>query len=109
MQPIWSLLQSRQNDAEWDPNLRGYLKSCMAGRQWPQTRLKAENLSTLSACAFCLHDKIEMIRVSAAAGKEGHDWFVDLAKLAQITADTTQGISQRKKAMIVKSAEAKLL
>ena len=83
MQPIWSLLTSRQNNDEWNPNLRGYLKSCQAGRQWPQARLKAANLSSHSACALCLHDKIEMIRISAAAGKEGHDWFVDLAKQAK--------------------------
>ena len=109
MQPIWSLLHSRQNDSEWNPNLRGYLKSCIAGRQWPQARLKAANLSSHSACAFCLHDKIEMIRVSAAAGKEGHDWFIDLAKQARTTADATQGMSQKKKTMLVRNAEARMI
>ena len=109
METVWSLLQSRQNDAEWNPNLRGYLKSCTAGRQWPQARLEVANLSTHSACASCLHDKIEMMMVSSAVGKEGHDWFVHPAKLAQIIADHTQGILQRKKAMIVKNAEAKML
>ena len=91
MQPIWSLLTSRQNNDEWNPNLRGYLKSCQAGRQWPQARLKAANLSSHSACALCLHDQIGMIRISAAAGKEGHDWFVDIAKQAKEDAETQQG------------------
>jgi len=88
MQPIWSLLSSRQNDDEWNPNLTGYLKSCQAGRQWAHARPKTANLSSHSAYAFCLHDKIEMIRISAAAGKEGHDWFVDLAKQAMEEAQT---------------------
>ena len=63
-----------------NPNPRGCLKSCAVGRQWPQTRLKVANLSSHGARTFCLHDKIEMIRISAAAGKEGHDWFIDLAE-----------------------------
>ena len=109
MQPIWSLLKSKQNDEEWNPTLRGYLKSCNAGRQWPQARLKTANLSTHKACAFCLHDKIEMIRISAAAGKEGHDWFVDLAKQARNGAEAMQGLSRRRKTMLINKAEAKVI
>ena len=109
MQPIRSLLRSKQHDAGWNPNLRGYLKSCVAGRQWPQTRLGAANLSSHGACTFCLHDKIEMIKISAAAGKEGHDWFVDLAKQARATAESTAGVSMRKRAMIIKEAEAEMI
>ena len=90
MQPIWSLLTSRQNNDECMPNLRVYLKSCLAGRQWPRARLETASLSSHSACAFCLHDKIEMIRISAAAGKEGHDWFVDLATKAKEEAEAPQ-------------------
>ena len=53
MQPIWDLLRSTQNDNECNSNLRSYLKSANAARPWPQTRLKAANLSIHSACAFC--------------------------------------------------------
>ena len=69
MQPIWSLLRSKQHDVEWNPNLMGYIKSCVAGRQWSQTNLKAANLSSHGACTVCLRDKIEMIRISVAACK----------------------------------------
>ena len=109
MQPIWSLLTSRQNDDEWNPNLRGYLKSSQAGRQWPQARLKTANLSSHSACAFCLHDKIEMIRISAAAGKEGHNLFVDLAKQAKEEVEALQGISQRRETQLISRAEASMI
>ena len=109
MQPIYELLRSTRNDKEWNPNLRGYLKSANAGRQWPQTRLMSANLSSHSACAFCLYDKIEMIRISAAAGKEGHDWFIDLALQARTAADATPGISQKKKTMRINKAESAML
>ena len=109
MQPIWSLLTSRQNDNDWNLNLMAYLKSCQAGRQRPQARLKTANMSSHSAFAFCLHDKIEMIRINAAAGKERHDWFVDLAKQAKDEAQTLQGASQRRKNQLVSRAEAKMI
>lgn len=50
-----------------------------------------------------------MIRISAAAGKEGRDWFIDLAEQARAVANSTIGISMRKKSMIVKEVEAKML
>lgn len=50
-----------------------------------------------------------MIRINAAAGKEGYDWFIDLAKHAKITADPAQGISLKKKAMVVNNVETKMI
>ena len=57
MQPLWILLRSRQNDTEWNPRLRGYLKSVVTNRQWPQVRLKAAGKATHDRCIFCLQDK----------------------------------------------------
>ena len=42
MEPIWQLLNSRQNDDEWNPMLRGSLRSALANRQYPQSRVKAQ-------------------------------------------------------------------
>ena len=50
-----------------------------------------------------------MIRISAAAGKEGHDWFIDLASKAREEAEAQQGISQRRKAQLVSRAEARMI
>ena len=50
-----------------------------------------------------------MIRISAAAGKEGHDWFVDLAKKAKEEAEAQQGISQRRKTQLISRAEARMM
>ena len=33
MEPVWELLRSRQNDEEWNPLLRGSLRSAFANRQ----------------------------------------------------------------------------
>ena len=33
--PIFKLLASKQNDAEWNPKLRAMLKSVIANRQFP--------------------------------------------------------------------------
>jgi hypothetical protein len=59
MEPIWRLLRSRQNDDEWNPVLRGSLRSAMANRQYPQCRVKAAGWSTHDRCLFCLNDEIE--------------------------------------------------
>ena len=34
MEPIWQSLRSAMNDANWNPELKGSLKSAFAGRQW---------------------------------------------------------------------------
>ena len=50
-----------------------------------------------------------MIRITAAAGKEGHDWFIDRALQARTTADATPGMTQKKKTMLVNKAETAML
>ena len=59
MEPIWKLLRSRQNDDQWNPMLRGCLRSAMANRQFPQCRVKAAGWSSHDRCMFCLNDAIE--------------------------------------------------
>ena len=59
MQPIWSLLKSRQNDPEWNPALRGALASTQAGRQWPQTRVFVAGWSGHKKCLACLQAIVE--------------------------------------------------
>ena len=41
MEPITKLLRSKENNEEWNPALRGSLKSAIAGRQYPQARVFA--------------------------------------------------------------------
>ena len=59
MEPIWKLLRSRQNDEEWNPLLRGSLRSALANRQYPQCRVKAAGWSSHDKCLFCLNSAIE--------------------------------------------------
>ena len=56
MQPMYPLLNSRQNSSQWNPVLRGCLKSATAGRQYPQVRVKAAGWAEHDRCLFCLHD-----------------------------------------------------
>ena len=55
MAPVWKLLKSKQNDDEWKPACRGALRSAIAGRQYPQTRVFAAGWSEHNRCIFCLH------------------------------------------------------
>ena len=41
MEPITKLLKSRANSEDWNPALRGALRSAIAGRQYPQARVFA--------------------------------------------------------------------
>lgn len=59
MEPIWQLLNSRQNDDEWNPMLRGSFRSALANRQYPQCRVKAAGWSMHDRCFFCLNSLIE--------------------------------------------------
>eukprot|EP00973_Karenia_brevis_P016117 2203581-Karenia_brevis.AAC.1 len=56
MSPVWSLLNSTQNDEEWNAPLRGALRSVLAGRQWPQQRCFAAGWTSHNRCLFCLRD-----------------------------------------------------
>ena len=59
MGPVWKLLKSKQNDEEWNPACRGALKSSLAARQYPQTRVFAAGWSEHNRCILCLYDIIQ--------------------------------------------------
>ena len=59
MQPIWTLLKSRENTDEWNPTLRGGLASTLAGRQFPQVRCFAAGWTTHNKCLACLQTIVE--------------------------------------------------
>lgn len=56
MEPLWKLLRPKANDKEWNPALRGSLRSAMAGRQYPPPRAMAAGWADHNKCLFCLHD-----------------------------------------------------
>lgn len=53
MRPIWKLLNSRERSLSWNPELRGALRSAIAGRQWPQVRCFRVGNTTHSKCLAC--------------------------------------------------------
>ena len=55
MGPITKLLKSKANNEEWNPALKGSLRSAIAGRQYPQARVFAAGWADHSKCLFCLH------------------------------------------------------
>ena len=55
MEPITKLLKSKANNEDWNPALRGSLRSAMAGRQYPQARVFAAGWAVHNKCLFCLH------------------------------------------------------
>ena len=59
MQPIWSLLNSRKDDLEWNSTLRSGLGSVLAGRQFPQSRCFAAGWTSHNKCIACLQTIVE--------------------------------------------------
>lgn len=55
MEPSTKLLKSKANNEEWNPALRGSLRSAIAGRQYPRARAFAGGWATHSKCLFCVH------------------------------------------------------
>ena len=55
MEPITKLLKSKANNEDWNPALRGSLRSAIAGRQYPQARVFAAGWSVHNKCLLCLH------------------------------------------------------
>lgn len=82
MQPIWSLLKSKQNDERWNPRLRGYLKSVVSNRQWTQVRLKLAGKAEHDRCLFCLQAKIDAVRQLSRNGNPDVSWFSDPVEAA---------------------------
>ena len=54
MEPITKLLKSKANNEEWNLELRGSLRSAIAGRQYPQARVFAAGWAERNKCLFCL-------------------------------------------------------
>ena len=69
MEPIWQLLRSKQNDSEWNPMLRGSLRSALANRQYAQCRVMAAGWSLHDMCLFCLNSIIDRALGSEAREK----------------------------------------
>lgn len=59
MEPIWQLLNSKRHDKDWNPSLRGALRSVIINRQWPQARVHAAGWSKHDRCLFCLNATVE--------------------------------------------------
>ena len=60
MEPIAKLLKSKENTETWNPALRGSLRSAIAGRQYPQSRVFAAGWATHNKCIFCLHNLVNL-------------------------------------------------
>ena len=60
MEPITKLLKSKANNEDWNPALRGSLRSAIAGRQYPQARVFAAGWATHSKCLFCLQKLLSL-------------------------------------------------
>ena len=54
MEPIWKLLKSKSRTDDWNHHHRGGLKSAMAKRQFPQTRMLECGFATHDKCLVCL-------------------------------------------------------
>jgi hypothetical protein len=54
-EPIFKLLNSKRNDATWNPELRSMLKSVVANRQFTQSRCFQCGWVKHPKCLFCLH------------------------------------------------------
>jgi hypothetical protein len=54
MEPIWQLLGTKTKIEGWNQQHKGALKSAVAGRQYPQTRVKQCGWSEHDRCLFCL-------------------------------------------------------
>ena len=48
------LLKSKRNVSEWNPKMRGALRSAFSGRQWTQSRLHKAGLADHNKCMLCL-------------------------------------------------------
>lgn len=60
MEPITKLLKSKANNEDWNPALRGSLRSVIAGRQYPQARVFAAGWAVHNKCLFCLHKLVSL-------------------------------------------------
>ena len=54
MEPITKLLKSKANNQDWNPALRGALRSAIAGRQHTQARVFAAEWAEHNKCLFLI-------------------------------------------------------
>ena len=54
MEPIWQLLRTVTKEDGWNATHKGCLRSVMAKRQFPQTRVKSCGWSSHDKCLLCL-------------------------------------------------------
>ena len=54
MEPIWQPLRTKPEEDGWDATHKGCLKSILANRQFPQTRVKNCGWSQHDRCLLCL-------------------------------------------------------
>ena len=66
MAAIWKLLNSKQNDEEWNPTLREGLRSAFANRQYTQVRVVVVGWALHDSCLLCLHDVVDVDRSSCS-------------------------------------------
>ena len=59
MEPIWRILQAKATNADWTPQHQGGLRSAIAGRQFPQARMKAAGWAKHDRCLVCLNEIVE--------------------------------------------------
>ena len=69
MEPITKLLKSKANSEDWNPALRGSLRSAIVGRQYPQARVYAAGWAEHNKCIFCLHQLASTARRTRVTGK----------------------------------------
>ena len=55
MEPIWRILQPRARNADWTSQHQGGLRSAIAGRQFPQARMRAAGWAEHDPCLMCLN------------------------------------------------------
>ena len=66
MEPIWQLLRPKTNDGNWTAAHKGCLRSVMANRQFPQTRVMKCGWSSHDRCLLCLSEIVD-----AESGRRG--------------------------------------
>ena len=59
MEPIWQLLKPKTKDEDWFAAHKGCLRSVMANRQYPQTRVKKCGWSSHDRCLLCLSEIVD--------------------------------------------------
>ena len=69
MEPMWQLLRADGARAKLSWQEKGCLKSAMANRQFPQTRVEACGWSEHDRCILCLHKIVEEEHTGGRSGE----------------------------------------